>query len=567
MRRLPLLILISALAVHSAQAQETATQRDAGELAVELQREMEALQQLQGRLGRIEEQVEEFEKRQRLRRSLQAAADEESRPTCVKTKTLEMRRVPAADEPLFNIASDDATLEEILNALSSLSGLAIAFHADIGDEYLHKRVWMDLQEVELSEALEILAGLQSLGVVIDENGAVIAPITALSSKPIEKQLREMAMDAYQRALVRYPGSLDAPAAYLGIARYYRSCGFLPAAIEAAENVIKRYEASPACARAVLFIGDCHEAAGDYKAAREAYSRYVDAYPAAEDLGDVALKIGQTLMREEMFSRAVPVLEDVIRGCGETEIVIRARLQLAECLLNDGRYDEAMAELSAAERQGKEYKRAEISFMIAECLLRLNKPGLARVRLKEVVETAESDLLAERAYYMLGDAFHKEGNVLDALEAYRGACARFPAGVLRDTASLRFCHVYLDMGLYGEVEQVLAGLPNDKQHPEMAPVVIALMENRLGEVSCEALDAILRDSRWQIDVETDPKSLLLIAGALLRERIYEEARDRAERAAVLATDEGMRAEACKIAGECRRRLDEIERAAMALGGEL
>ena len=567
MRRLPLLILIGVLSVHSAVAQKPEGQRDASELAMELQQEMEALEQLQGRLGRIEEQVEEFEKRQRLRRSLQAAAEEEERPAYVKTKTLEMRRVPAADEPLFNIHSDDATLEEVLSALRSLSGLAIAFHADIGNEYLHKRIWMDLQEVELSEALEILAGLQSLGVVIDENGAVIAPVTALSSKPVDKLLREMAMDAYQRALVRYPGSPDAPAAYLGIARYYRACGFLPAAIEAAENVIKRYDTSPACAQAVLFIGDCHESNGDYKAAREAYRRYMDAYPAAEDLGEVALKIGRTLMSEEIYSLAVPLLEDVIRGCGETDVVIRARLKLAECLLNEGRYDEAMAELSAAERQGKEYKGAEISFMIAECLLRLNKPGLARVRLKDVVEMAESDLLAERAYYMLGDAFHKEGKVLDALEAYRGAAARFPGGVLRDTAPLRFCRVYLDMGLYGEVEQVLAGLPSDKQVPEMAPVVIALMENRLGDIRCETLEAILRDSRWQIDVETDPKSLLIIARALLHERIYEEARDRAERAAVLAADERARAEACKIAGECRRRLDEIERAAMALGGEL
>lgn len=490
-------------------------------------------------------------------------------PSRVVTDTLQMERHLTDTGLVYGIKARNAPVLEIFEAVAKTAGVRLQLHPALGRERLFERVYLDLDREEINGLLEIVAGTQSLGVSLDKNGIFVAPLTAFSERSFKERLGELAVEACQRALGRYPASPEAPSAYLGIARHYRAIGQRESAIEAAERVLERYPKSRACPKAMLLVAGCYEGAGQLETARRVYLRYLDTYPGAADAAMVMMKVGATWMEEEKYAQAIPVFEEVIRTWPDTDDVLLARMRLAECLAAGKQHERAIEQLRFVEKTTRQFTRAdELHVMIAGCLARLQRYAAARNYLQKVIRESPRADQAERAYYAMGDVFLAEGQPVAALEAYRGAMREFPDGAGRALAPLRLCRAYVRMGLFVKVEGMLPNLPETVwASPEMRPVILALVRYYLDTAQHRAALKLIADGRWPHDQDTEPELLVLRARANLDGGQLERARELAVAATKIARDEALLAEAERIVGDCYRLVDDRVSAAMAYGGKI
>jgi tetratricopeptide (TPR) repeat protein len=538
-----------------------------------------------GRLEQLKLQLHQLEKymkagMQRRRDISRTGTDALSRaeslanvPASVVSENLRVERVEAENGLIYTVSARNVSLLQILEAVAKTSGLPLETR-QVPQDRLLNRIWMDLKGVEMSELLRIAAGTQSLDAMSDDDGIVIAPLAALSDRPVEKRLRELAVEAYQQALFKFPASEEAPAAYLGIARYYAANNFPTAAIQTAQNILDRWPKSSSAAgagvarSALRLIGKCHEALCDYETARKTYYRYADLFPGAEQVPAVMVTIAETWMKERKWASAIPVLEETLRQWPKGDSAPFARMRLAECLAQQQRYDQAMAQLEIIEKTCASFPRQdELNLAMADCQMKLKQFGAARVRLMNVFEKSPDPALAERAVYALGDSMLAEGRIVSGLEVYRGAVSRFPEGALARLAPVRMAQAYLQMGLYTRVEDILKSLPESSPAPsEMQPILISLARHYLQNGNYERVLALMAEPRWPHNQDADPQVLLLAARAALGSGLLEPALEKATSAVLLAKDEETRAQACRLVGECHSLMKEPLRAAMAYGGK-
>ena len=329
------------------------------QLADQLESENENLQKLQDRLQQIEEQMSGILEARRQRNGL-AGSEAQIRlanaPDSFATKTLALHRTISDNDLIYTVSAKNAPVLEILEGIAETAALSLDVNPDLDAAPLAGRISLELHAAEILELVEIVVGTQSLDATIDDRALMVGPITTLSDRPIEERLREMAVTAYHRALFRYPGSTDAPTAYLGISRYHEATGFYAAAIQTAQSVLERYPDGAACGPALLMIASCNEALNRREEARNFYYRYVDTYPAAEELPAVMVKIGETWAAEQKWSQAIPILEEVARNYPDNDQAPIARIGLAKCLAAENRHEAAVAQLKMVEQSHPEFPR-------------------------------------------------------------------------------------------------------------------------------------------------------------------------------------------------------------------
>jgi len=546
-------------------------QPDPVETAIRLRQEHETLERLQERLALIEKEMRDL---QRNRHPLIATENDKSRaeaiaraPRSVEAAGLHVERTASDQGIFYTISAREAPAIEVLDAIARTAALRLDVRETVGDEQIRARLWIELHGTDLPETVRIVGGLLSLDTLVDDDGIVVAPITALSDKPLDRRLRELAVEAYQRALIRYPASPEAPKAYLGIARYYEAEGFHPAAIQAAEEVLRLYPRSETAGTALRLIARCHRAMGRLDLARSACNRYADEFPAAEDLPQVVLETAELWLAEEKPDQAKPILEDVIRGWPRTAAATVARIRLAECLVRQQRYDQAMAQLREAEDHPYGFQTPEeATFLIGECLLRQGRPAEAAVRFNQVLATASDPDLAEKAYYGLGDALFSGGRYVEAIEAYLGAMATFPRGRLREDAPQRLVLAYMKVGLFERAEeQWRSASDSARRDPSMRKHAIAIARHYLETGDYRKMARILDDLDTIGGAEPDPEILLVQGHALFKAGLFDKALEKARSAAQRTNEKEIRQEACRLAGECCLKLNRPVSAASAFGG--
>jgi len=552
-------------------AAQSTSPDDLGKMAVDLAREGERLEHLRQLYKRLDESIKEILtiRRGGLPSGKERGAALAHVPAAVITDNLRVERTLTDKGLVYRIKAKNVPVIQVFEAVAKTAGLRLEIHPDIGREHLLGRIWVDLRNAEINEALEIIAGTQSLGVTLDKGGILLAPVTALSDQAYEDRLHELAIESYHQALVRYPASAEAPWAYLGIARHYAATGFDAAAVETANRVVERYTRSPAWPEAMLFLASCHEKERRFDAARKVYRLYLDNNPAADNVALVTLRLGESWMREGKPSQAIPILEEVVRNWPKSKEMPLARTRLAECLVAQKQYERAVEQLKIVEA-ARERKVAgdELAMTIARCLVKLKRYESARARLLLVLKHSKSAKLAEEAYYGVGDIFLAEGKPVAALEAYTGAMRAFPDGRRRATAPISICRAYARMGLFMKVEDILTNLPESAWvMKELRPVIMALAGYYLEQGRNDDALQLMSDRRWPHDSETDAEVLLVRARALLANGTSRQALKCAKAAATLARDDDLRAAAKRVAGDCLRRLEYPVRAAMAYAGEI
>jgi len=558
------------------------------DLNAQLEAETGRLQQLNQQLHQLEKYLKEGMKRRQdiSREGADVASREQllaTAPASVISENLRVERVETDNGLIYTVSARNISLLQILEAVAKTAGLPLETRRVPQDRLLN-RLCMNLNGVEMSELLRIAAGTQSLDAMTDGDGIVVAPLAALSDRPVEKRLRELAVEAYQQALFKYPANTEAPAAYLGIARYYAATNFPTAAIQTAQNILDRWQKTSsagalapldsadgtanAVESALLLIGNCYEALREYETARKTYYRYADLFPGAEQVPAVMVMIAETWIKEHKFQEAMPVLEEAVRQWPKSDSVPFARMRLAECLEEQQHYEQAVAQLEIIEQNYASFPRQdELNLAMADCQMKLKQFGAARVRLMKVYEQSRDPALAERALFALGDSQLAEGKIVAALEVYRCAVSRFPEGRLARLAPVRMAQAYLQMGLYSRAEEVLKLLPASSPVPaEMQPILISLAQYYLRNGQYERVLALMAEPRWPYKYDADPQVLLLAAQAAFGSGLMEPALEKATSAAALAKDEETRTQACRLIGECHSLMKEPVRAVMAYGGK-
>lgn len=550
-------------------ATETRQPPDLTDLGLQLEREKATVQQLRERLKAAESQFGRPATMPQGAAPVPALGSFDNAPASVVVENLEVERTQTEGRPLFRVVSRGATTLQILQTLAQTLGVSLDIHPDTGREPMLARLHLNMVNAEVAEVLEIIGGAHGLAVGLDAQGLSVGSMASTADQPLPKRLRQLAVETYQQALLRYPDSPDAPMAYMGIARYYASEGFHDAAIQTLQRVVERHRSSDVAGSAFMLMGDCQQALGQFAAARATYYRHADLHPGAPDMALTLMKIGEMWLREDKWAQSVPVFETVVRQYPQSPQAPLARMRLAEGMMRDGEYDRAieqMQSINAGIPHGP--LGDEMRLLMAECHTRMKRNVEARACYRDLVRFSTVQLIAERAYYAIGDSFLADGKLVDALQAYRGAAQRFPDGALRTLAPLYQARVHMAMGIARDADRELRRMPDAAwARPEARALVVALVQATLDTGDSARALELLYDTRWPHDMGADPALLLMEAKALLLAGSPDAALAKSRSSATLATDAATRGEACRVAAECYALRKDVVRSAMACGGRV
>jgi tetratricopeptide (TPR) repeat protein len=290
-----------------------------------------------------------------------------------------------------------------------------------------------------------------------------------------------------------------------------------------------------------------ELAGDFPAAEKAYERELQSHPSA----DLWERLGLTRHLQSKFDTAIPAFREALRL---NPSLWTSRVFLGICLYRVNLFEQARSELERAEREVplNELGRDEIDYWLGASLIALRRPlagltvieGLlarkpSRLDALELAVQTYTDLgsslwnqVAERSfesaagYEVHGHALEAEGNVQQALEAYRHSKALEPRRIGPGTAIGR---LLLSQGKPADARLVLNDelklVPADPQ----ACYYAGLAAVQLGETA-EAARLLEIADRWTTH---DPEPAIALAQVYLALGKREAAAAAARKALTLA----------------------------------
>lgn len=290
-----------------------------------------------------------------------------------------------------------------------------------------------------------------------------------------------------------------------------------------------------------------ELKGDFPAAEEAYERELQSHPSA----DLWQRLGLTRHLQSKFDTAIPAFREALLL---NPSLWTSRVFLGICLYRVNLFSEARSELERAEREAppNDPGRDEIDYWLGASLIAVGQPlvGLAVIErllarrpsrldaIELAVETytdlgsslwnhvAERSFESAAGYEVHGHALEAEGNVQQALEAYRRSKTVDPRRIGPGTAIGR---LLLSQGKPVEARTVLNDelklAPTDPQ----ASYYAGLAAVQLGETA-EAARLLEIAERWTTH---DPEPAIALAQVYLALGKREEAVSAARRALTLA----------------------------------
>jgi tetratricopeptide (TPR) repeat protein len=215
-----------------------------------------------------------------------------------------------------------------------------------------------------------------------------------------------------------------------------------------------------------------ERIGDFAAAEKAYERETETHPSA----DLWQRLGLTRHLQSKFDKAISAFREALRL---NPALWTSRVFLGICLYRENRFQEARSELESAERDAppSDPGRDEIDYWLGASLIALKQPltGLATIErllarrpsrrdaLELAVQTygdlgsslwnrvAEHNFESAPGYEVHGHALEAEGNVQQALAAYRQSKTLDPH---RIGPGIAIGRLLLGQGKPGEARAVL-----------------------------------------------------------------------------------------------------------------
>jgi tetratricopeptide (TPR) repeat protein len=384
---------------------------------------------------------------------------------------------------LYSIKADLVSIDEILQILVSTSGKKIIIDEDIDKEELYSVISIYLKNTPLVDIIDIILGAKGFETIISEGLIFVTLPTKLNVVSSYGYYQEKAIQAYQKAMIKYPDYEGIVRAYYELGDFYLTSKFPSIALQEYKAVVANYPDHALAKKAESKEGKCYEMLDDLENAKKSYLNYVQKYPLSPDVDDTYLIISDLWRKQGEHEKAIEIYHYVIKEYHDRDTVMLAYMQLGNTYLDSGDYSSALQTFLSMKGkfQSESHEsdllentladttndiqdsrrlilpdalRYELEYKIGNCYYLLGKYNEAILTLHKFVFYEKENEMLDDAYYKLADCFFKTEDFLTSFQLYKGALTEYsesrlsPHGFLYSGKSLR------QMNMLGNAIEVL-----------------------------------------------------------------------------------------------------------------
>lgn len=351
------------------------------------------------------------------------------------------------DTVFFSIKADLVSMDEILQTLVSASGKKIIIDEDIDKEELSSVISIHLENTPLVDIIDIILGAKGLETIISENLIFVTLPAKLHVASSYGYYQEKAIQAYQKAMIKYPSYDGIVRAYHELGNFYLASGFPSIALQEHMEVIANYPDHPLARRSLFNAGKSYEMLDDIENAKKLYLKYVQKYPQATDVDDTYLIIGDLWRRQGNYEKAAEVYHYIIKEYHDRDTVMFAHMRLGYVYIDSKDYASALKtflNMKKVFQSGRrefgspgnnvlmanglilpDELRYALGYQIGNCYYLLREYDKAIWELSKFVFHEQDNDMLDDAYYKLADCFFKKEDYLTAFQLYKSALSELP----------------------------------------------------------------------------------------------------------------------------------------------
>lgn len=349
---------------------------------------------------------------------------------------------------LYSIKADLISMDIILQRLAYISRKKIIIDEDIDKEEIASVISVNLEDNPLIDIIDVILGAKGLEPIISENLIFVTLPAKLNVVSSYGYYQDKAIQAYQKAMIKYPDYEGIAQAYYELGNFYLDSNLPSIALQEYRTVSANYSDHPLAKKSMFSEGKCYVKLDDLEKARGSYLNYVRRYPNESNVDDTYLIIGDLWKKQGNYEKAIENYNFVIKEYPDSDSVISAHMRLGKTYLDAGDYSLAlqtflgMKEEFQSESDIQAYQSGdtilssgrlilpeevhyELEYQIGNCYyLSGDYEGAINTLSKFVLyENGNGEL--DKAYYKLADCFFKTEDFLTALQIYKGALAEYP----------------------------------------------------------------------------------------------------------------------------------------------
>lgn len=332
------------------------------------------------------------------------------------------------DVHVYSIDATQVTVADVLQALSASFGKSIIVDDEVDPAYLVSYINISIHKSPLQDILEVVLGMRGLEFVQNEDSIFVTSLAKLNIDTAFEYYRDKSIHLYQKAQIKYPNDKRIVKAYFELGNYYYDLGFNFLALQEYQIIVGKYKGSPHAKESLFKIGRCYDKLNDSESARRAYFQFLSSYPKDPLVADALLSIGDSLMDQGLYSKAIDIYEKIIRDFANDDSgdASKAQFKIAKTYMKMGDYRHAIQVfLKARWKCCSDQMRAEIEYQIGNCLYLLNEYQDAANVLGNYLVNEQDGEFGENASFLLGNCFYKLNNYLGAFQVFRRAIERYP----------------------------------------------------------------------------------------------------------------------------------------------
>jgi TolA-binding protein len=349
---------------------------------------------------------------------------------------------------LYSIKADLISMDVILERLASISRKKIIIDEDIDKEEIASVISVNLEDNPLIDIIDVILGAKGLEPIISENLIFVTLPAKLNVVSSYGYYQDKAVQAYQKAMIKYPDYEGIAQAYYELGNFYLDSNFPSIALQEYRTVSANYSDHPLAKKSKFSEGKCYIKLDDLEKARGSYLNYVRRYPNESNVDDTYLIIGDLWKKQGNYEKAIENYNFVIKEYHDSDSVISAHMRLGKTYLDAGDYPLAlqtflgMKEEFQSESDIQAYQsgdtilssdrlilpeevRYELEYQIGNCYYLSGDYEEAINTLSKFVLYEKGNGVLDKAYYKLADCFFKTEDFLTALQLYKGALAEYP----------------------------------------------------------------------------------------------------------------------------------------------
>ena len=448
---------------------------------------------------------------------------------------------------LYSIKADLVSMEDILQTLASVSRKKIIIDEDIDKEEIASVLSIYLKDAPLVDIIDVILGAKGLEPIISESLIFVTLPAKLNVVTSYGYYQDKAIQAYQKAMIKYPEYEGIAQAYYELGNFYLASDFPSIALQEYKTVTANYSDHPLAKKSKFNEGKCYVKLDDLEKARVSYLDYALRYPNESNVDDTYLIIGDLWRKQGDYEKAIENYNYVIKEYHDRDAVIFAHMRLGMVYLDAGDYSLALQTFLGMKenfQSGSDIQtyqsgdtiltsnrlilpdevRYELEYQIGNCYYLLGEYNEAISTLNNFVFYEKSNDVLEKAYYKLADCFFKTGDFLTAFQLYKGALAEYPdsslssQGFLYSGKSLRLMKM-----LDSAVEILNQGLIKypDSIYAESIKFEIGLCHLD-DENNKRALDVFKRIAERKKDKDLAVKASIFAGVCLARDKLFEKA---------------------------------------------